>query len=184
MVCLACLTLADPVVVIDHDMYDDVNCRQERVTDMESLKEHLANNPQLKAYLVEGLEGATQQVMGSVKALLRDSGLSEEQVSSFISEQGNRLKGLERIGMERAARVVQEEEAVLVFEGRRQQPRLLATADDKKSLMFQSMTPSILSGLLVGLFLIVMLCIGISCNYNIKTNDKYGRNNLWVGKES
>ena len=152
---------------------------------MESLKEHLANNPQLKAYLVEGLEGVTQQVMGSVKALLRDSGLSEEQVSSFISEQGvgNRLKGLERIGMERAARVAQEEEAVLVFEGRRQ-PRLLAAADEKKSLMFQSMTPSILSGLLVGLFLIVMLCIGISCNYNIKTNDKYGRNNLWVGKES
>ena len=152
---------------------------------MESLKEHLTNNPQLKAYLVEGLEGVTQQVMGSVKALLRDSGLSEEQVSSFISEQGvgNRLKGLERIGMERAARVAQEEEAVLVFEGRRQ-PRLLAAADEKKSLMFQSMTPSILSGLLVGLFLIVMLCIGISCNYNIKTNDKYGRNNLWVGKES
>jgi hypothetical protein len=44
------------------------------------------------------------------------------------------------------------------------------------------MTPSTLSGLLVSLFLIVMLVIAIGCLYEVKTNDKFGKNNLWVGK--
>ena len=35
------------------------------------------------------------------------------------------------------------------------------------------MTPSVLSGLFVALFLIIMLIIGISCLYDIKTNDKF-----------
>ena len=76
---------------------------------------------------------------------------------------------------------------MLVFEQQRAngmpKSRILQ-AQDTKSQLFLSMTPTVLSGLLVALFLIVMLLIGISCNYNIKTNDKYGRNNLWVGKES
>lgn len=50
------------------------------------------------------------------------------------------------------------------------------------SPMFANMTPSTLSGLLVGLFLIIVLMIGVSCLYNIKTNDKFARQNLWVGK--
>ena len=56
------------------------------------------------------------------------------------------------------------------------------TDNDSKSKLFQNMTPSVLSGLLVGLFLIIVLLIGVSCLYDIKTNDKFARNNLWVGK--
>jgi hypothetical protein len=44
------------------------------------------------------------------------------------------------------------------------------------------MTPSILSGLLVSLFLIVMLLIAISCLYDVKTNDRFASTNLFVGK--
>jgi hypothetical protein len=46
------------------------------------------------------------------------------------------------------------------------------------------MTPAVLSGLFVTVFLIVMLLIAISCLYDIKTNDKFAANNLFVGKES
>jgi hypothetical protein len=46
------------------------------------------------------------------------------------------------------------------------------------------MTPSVLSGLFVAIFIIVVLLIAISCLYDIKTNDKYAVNNLFVGKES
>ena len=53
---------------------------------------------------------------------------------------------------------------------------------DQKSQLFLNMTPSILSGLLVTLFLLITLMIGVNCLYDIKTNDKFARNNLWVGK--
>ena len=46
------------------------------------------------------------------------------------------------------------------------------------------MTPAALSGILVGIFLIIMLLIAIGCLFDIKTNDKFGKNNLWVGKEN
>ena len=52
------------------------------------------------------------------------------------------------------------------------------------SLMFQNMTPLALSGLFVAVFLIVVLLIALSCLFDIKTNDKFARQNLWVGKES
>jgi len=46
------------------------------------------------------------------------------------------------------------------------------------------MTTYALSGLWVGLFLLVMLAIAISCLFDLKTNDKFARQNLWVGRES
>ena len=67
--------------------------------------------------------------------------------------------------------------------GVKREGRILATAETNSKL-FDNMTPSTLSALFVTLFLVVMLMIGISCLYDIKTNDKFGRNNLWVGKES
>jgi hypothetical protein len=53
---------------------------------------------------------------------------------------------------------------------------------DTKSSLFLNMTPATLTGLLVSLFLIVILLIAINCLYNVKTNDQFGRNHLWVGK--
>jgi hypothetical protein len=55
------------------------------------------------------------------------------------------------------------------------------TVDSK---IFNAMTPYALSGLLVTLFLMVMLCIAIACLYDLKTNDRFARQNLWVGRES
>lgn len=53
-----------------------------------------------------------------------------------------------------------------------------------RSQLFANMTPSVLSGLFVTLFLLVMLCIAVSCLYDIKTNDRFASTNLFVGKES
>jgi hypothetical protein len=44
------------------------------------------------------------------------------------------------------------------------------------------MTPSILSGLLVAIFLIIMLLIAVSCLFDVKTNDRFASTNLVVGK--
>ena len=49
-----------------------------------------------------------------------------------------------------------------------------------ESRIFNNLTSYSLSGLWVGLFLIVMLGIGLSCLFNLKTNDKFARQNLWV----
>ncbi len=69
--------------------------------------------------------------------------------------------------------------------------RLLTESESKATLqqstvqnsqLFTSMTSTALSGLIVAVFLIVMLLIGLGCLFDIKTNDRFARNNLWVGK--
>jgi ABC-type nitrate/sulfonate/bicarbonate transport system permease component len=64
-------------------------------------------------------------------------------------------------------------------------PRLLQTFNNTvESKIFTNMTAASLSGLWVGLFLLVMLGIAISCLFNLKTHEKFARQNLWVGRES
>ena len=66
-------------------------------------------------------------------------------------------------------------------------PRILQGAtwnNTVDSLIFDNMTTASLSGLWVALFLLVMLGIAISCLFNLKTHDKFARQNLWVGRES
>lgn len=46
------------------------------------------------------------------------------------------------------------------------------------------MTAEAASGLLVTTFILIVLGIAISCLANIKTHEKFGKKNLWVGKES
>ena len=131
--------------------------------------------------------------MAKVRDLLRESGLDKEDVSSFIASNNDfqsEIKELERIAIEEVPRLLNlKEKAVLMFEPNsgRTEARILhtqANAANKNSKLFENMTPSTLSALFVTLFLIIMLLIGINCLYNIKTNDKFGKNNLWVGKES
>ena len=185
------LVFANPVVIIDQDMYFEDDSRQEPVLDLQSLRDHIANNPEVKTYLVGGFEGAVEELIAAIKGLLRESGVEEGDVSSFISQNkdiGKQLEDMERIALEEVQQLLSSKsKAVLVFEQRKTEglpkSRILQ-AEETKSQLFLNMTPTVLSGLLVALFLIVMLLIGISCNYNIKTNEKYGRNNLWVGKES
>lgn len=78
--------------------------------------------------------------------------------------------------------------SIIYFTQAHSSPRALTQtvgqAPAKPSLLFINMTPSVLSGLFVTLFLVIMLLIGVSCLYNIKTNDKFGVNNLVVGRES
>jgi len=48
--------------------------------------------------------------------------------------------------------------------------------------MFANMDSITLTGLLVSLFLIIVLLIAVKCLFEVKTNDQFGRTNLWVGK--
>lgn len=78
---------------------------------------------------------------------------------------------------------------IQVNEMKARQPRTLVetpvlTKGDtfKPSQLFLNMNSITLTGLLVTLFLAVILLIAIKCLYDVKTNDQYGRTNLWVGK--
>jgi hypothetical protein len=55
------------------------------------------------------------------------------------------------------------------------------TVDSK---IFYNMSSASLSGLWVGLFLLIMLGVAISCLFQLKTHEKFARQNLWVGRES
>lgn len=59
-----------------------------------------------------------------------------------------------------------------------------ANTTEVDSQIFDDISPYALSGLLVGLFLLVVLCIAVSCLMDLKTNDRFARQNLWVGRES
>ena len=50
--------------------------------------------------------------------------------------------------------------------------------------MLSVMTPSALSGLFVAGFLLTVLLIAVSCLMDLKTNDRFPRTLLNVGKES
>ena len=62
--------------------------------------------------------------------------------------------------------------------------RLEAQADNDtvESKIFNDISSYSLSGLWVGLFLLVVLLIGINCMLDLKTNDRFARQNLWVGR--
>jgi hypothetical protein len=53
-----------------------------------------------------------------------------------------------------------------------------------QSQIFNSINNWSLSGLWVALFLLIMLGIALNCLFSLKTNDRFARQNLWVGRES
>ena len=129
--------------------------------------------------------------MSLLKELLREADLEKEDVSSFVSDHKkfeDKLDNEETLDIDEAIELLKNKaEGVFVFKSNEQQEkaRILQSATQNSttdSQLFINMTPTTLSALFVTLFLIVMLLIGITCLYNIKTNDKFGRNNLWVGK--
>ena len=106
---LAIITLANPVVIIDQDMYFHNDFRQKPVLDLQSLQDHIANNPEVKTYLVGGFEGAVEELVAVIKGLLRESGVGEEDVSSFISQNKDLAKQLgdvERIALEQVQQLL------------------------------------------------------------------------------
>ncbi len=122
---------------------------------------------------------------------MKDADLEKEDVSSFVSDHKkfeDQIENEETLDIEEAMEMLKSKaEGVFVFKNNEEQqkPRILhSTAQNvtTDSQLFINMTPTTLSALFVTVFLIIMLLIGINCLYNIKTNDKFGRNNLWVGK--
>lgn len=75
---------------------------------------------------------------------------------------------------------------IYISEAPESEIRVMQETNVTGSLLFRSMAnaPASLPGVLVSLFLIVMLMIGVSCLYDVKTNDKFGTIPLVVGKES
>ena len=147
----------------------------------------------MQSYLVEGFEGDVSELASLIKDMLKGTELGKEDVSSFISEDDSfeqKLEQLESIAIDKAKELMRsKQKAAFVFQHEpvSKQSRLLQNQNQTAvagSQLFINMTPSTLSALFVTLFLIIMLIIGVNCLYNIKTNDKFGKNNLWVGKES
>ena len=147
----------------------------------------------MQSYLVEGFEGDASELASLIKDMLKETELGKEDVSSFISEDDSfeqKLEQLESIAIDKAKELMRsKQKAAFVFQHEpvSKQSRLLQNQNQTAvagSQLFINMTPSTLSALFVTLFLIIMLIIGVNCLYNIKTNDKFGKNNLWVGKES
>ena len=125
------------------------------------------------------------------KKVLRTANISQNDIDSFLLGAQDFIEKFasvdnkfQEISIEALIeKLVASPQATVYF---RHSGRLLQEAEptNTNSQLFTNMTPSVLSGLFVALFLIIMLIIGINCLYNIKTNDKFGRQNLWVGKES
>ena len=147
----------------------------------------------MQSYLVEGFEGDASELASLIKDMLKETELGKEDVSSFISKDDSfeqKLEQLESIAIDKAKELMRsKQKAAFVFQHEpvSKQSRLLQNQNQTAvagSQLFINMTPSTLSALFVTLFLIIMLIIGVNCLYNIKTNDKFGKNNLWVGKES
>lgn len=133
-----------------------------------------------------------------IKSILREAGVSKERISSFLTSAQKMYhlkdKLLQQPSITQLNVTVQELKSILK-EGRQDvvitmhpmiTPRRLQMSNytNGTSLIFESMTPAALSGLWVTLFLVVMLLIGINCMLNLKTNDRFARQNLWVGRES
>lgn len=131
-------------------------------------------------------------VVQATRKILQSANISQSQIDSFLmgSQEFNQALGplakkFQQVSVDELVEILLgKPEAVVYFRNHLSESRLLQEATNTNSLLFTNMTPSILSGLLVTLFLIIMIMIAVSCLYDIKTNDKYGRNNLWVGKES
>jgi hypothetical protein len=79
-----------------------------------------------------------------------------------------------------------KEDLIITFNPSLKPRRLEAVAanDTVESKIFNDISSYSLSGLWVGLFLLVVLLIGINCMLGLKTNDRFARQNLWVGRES
>jgi hypothetical protein len=84
--------------------------------------------------------------------------------------------------------IVKEDPNAIIYisETPEDKARIMQQTNVTGSLLFRSMAnaPASLPGVLISLFLIVMLMIGVSCLYDVKTNDKFGTIPLVVGKES
>ena len=132
-----------------------------------------------------------------LKAALQESGVSKDRVSSFLTS-GKKLFELKNtlgemkinkqvnVTLEQLKELLRKgkEDLVITFSPSLRPRRLQASADNGtvESKIFNDISSYSLSGLWVGLFLLVVLLIGINCLLGLKTNDRFARQNLWVGR--
>ena len=97
------------------------------------------------------------------------------QINKLVNVTIEQLKEMLRSG---------KEDLVITFSPTMKPRRLEVTAenDTVESRIFNDISSYSLSGLWVGLFLLVVLLIGINCMLDLKTNDRFARQNLWVGR--
>ena len=167
------------------------SCSESAVLDSAALAQHMKNNPEAQGYLVD-TSALGSDIVQAAKKVLKSANVSQDKIDSFLMTVqefnlalGPLAKQFQKITVEDITRILSDKpEAVIYFRNRAAEARLLqeTTEENTNSKLFTNMTPSVLSGLFVGLFLIITLLIGVSCLYDIKTNDKFARNNLWVGK--
>ena len=133
-----------------------------------------------------------------IKSILREAGVSKERISSFLTS-AQKIYSLKDQLLQkpsiRKLNITADELRKFLREGKQDvvitvhpmiTPRRLQQTNytNGTSLIFDNMTPAALSGLWVTLFLLVVLLIGINCMLDLKTNDRFARQNLWVGRES
>lgn len=134
-----------------------------------------------------------------LKAALRETGVANDRVSSFLTS-GQKLHDLKKtlgemqvnkqlnVTIEQLKEMLRsgKEDLIITFNPSLKPRRLEAVAanDTVESKIFNDISSYSLSGLWVGLFLLVVLLIGINCMLDLKTNDRFARQNLWVGRES
>ena len=164
------------------------------------MKQHLSNQEEnsVQAYTLDH-DDTVNGLLKDLKNILKNNNVNPEQVSSFNTKENTKAQAIlkdqdslvENVDFEKFENLIQnlgQEPIVksLIFYFDSADQRILQETTGEVtptfSPMFLNMNPSTLSGLLVGLFLIVVLLIGVSCLYDIKTNDKFARQNLWVGK--
>jgi hypothetical protein len=173
------------------------------VLNSEQLLSYLSGNPNAKA--VEFVSSFEEDI-SYIKQLLKEANFTKEKISSFFTsaEKLNQLKesittqaniNFERLSFEELKALLNEKTQDIILNintnfvprSRILQGALGAAPSNitqVNSLIFNNMSNYSMSGLWVGLFLLIMLGIGISCLMNLKTNDRFARQNLWVGRES
>lgn len=172
------------------------SCSHEAVVNSQQLLQYLATHPNT---MLAELGPITESDLSTLRLSLKQQPIDKQRVSSFLttSDNVNRLK--EALALKNAeVKKIQLAEVVTLLEGQTKPiviladlapvsaPRLLQGnfTQNVTSKIFLNMGTSSLSGLWVGLFLLVMLGIAISCLFDLKTHDKFARQNLWVGRES
>ena len=154
---------------------------------------------QSEAKLVE-LTSDLDKDFYELKAALREANLAEDTVSSFFTSADklvqlrfklNQSLPVHQVSIQELRTLLKESKSDLIVTVDplstvriMQEEVPIVGNNTANSTIFNDISPYSLSGLWVALFLIVVLLIAVNCLMDLKTNDRFARQNLWVGRES
>lgn len=172
-------------------------CSHQPILNSQQLLAYLAKQP---TSIVAELGSITETELTNLRSAFKALSIEKQRVSSFLANANSVEQlhsGLTALNSEVKNLPITEVLSLLENQSKPivitaelavpSSPRILQDApwsNTVDSLIFDNMTTASLSGLWVALFLLVMLGIAISCLFNLKTHDKFARQNLWVGRES